>query len=52
MKHIKIYCKKRTDRYCRHCGAEVEYERHKDVGYPYYCPVCDENMFRFETFRK
>ena len=22
------------------------------IDYPYYCPICDENMFKFETFRK
>lgn len=59
--NIKEYCKKHTHRYCQKCGSEVEYERHKEYAkdrtmlkdrYSYYCPICDENMLRIETYRK
>lgn len=52
MKSIKIYVKKHSHWYCYRCGAEVEYEKHIGIDYPYYCPICNENMFKFETFRK
>lgn len=39
----------RTGRYCFRCGHEVEWED-EVPGYPYYCPQCDENMYRFETY--
>lgn len=32
---------------CKRCGTEVEVEQELD--YPYYCPTCDENMYRFEV---
>ena len=36
-------------RNCRRCNTEVEVEKVKEIGYPYYCPNCDENMYEFET---
>lgn len=37
----------KTDRVCRVCGCRVKRETVLD--YPYYCPNCDENRYRFET---
>lgn len=36
---------------CKRCGSEVRKETDKELKkkYPYYCPVCDENMFEFEV---
>lgn len=33
-----------------HCrfGHRVYTELNKEVGYPYFCPQCDENQYRFE----
>ena len=38
-------------RVCCRCGNPVERETHKELRkeYPFYCPTCDENMYRFET---
>ncbi len=32
-------------------GHKVRQETNKDLKkeYPYYCPICDENMYKFET---
>ena len=39
-----------TNRFCFKCHHRVF---HSDVkGYPYVCPHCDENMYRFETYTK
>lgn len=40
--------------YCKNCGHPVQRETHKGLRkeYPYYCPHCDENMFRIETYKK
>jgi hypothetical protein len=37
-------------RYC-HNGHKVRKETNKELKkeYPYYCPTCYENMYRFET---
>lgn len=36
-----------TNRFCFKCHHRIF---HSDVkGYPYVCPHCDENMYRFET---
>lgn len=37
--------------YCKRCGHKVKRETTKGLRkeYPYYCPYCDENMYRFET---
>lgn len=37
-------------RYC-HNGHLVRKETDKELKkeYPYYCPICDENMYDFET---
>lgn len=37
---------------CLRCKGHVEKETDADLvkEYPYYCPYCDENMYRFETF--
>ena len=32
---------------CNRCGTQVQKELELD--YPYYCPECDENMYRFEV---
>lgn len=39
--------------YCRRCRHQVERETHKGLRkeYPYFCPNCFENMFRFETYK-
>lgn len=34
-------------RTCCRCGYEVVEEN--DLDYPFYCPVCDENLYAFET---
>lgn len=41
-------------RYCSRCGRTVLRETHKGLKreYPFYCPGCDENMYRFETVKK
>ncbi len=39
----------RTHRLCMRCGTEVRRETVVKQ-YPFYCPKCDENEFRFETF--
>ena len=43
----------KTFRRCRRCGTYVKKEtcrglRHE---YPFVCPNCDENMYRFETVK-
>ena len=39
-----------TNRFCSRCDSRVY---HSDVkGYPYVCHECDENMFKFETYKK
>lgn len=38
-------------KYCCRCDNRVKREWHiKD--YPFYCPECDENMYRFEVYIK
>lgn len=32
---------------CNRCGHVVEVEQVLD--YPYYCPECDENKYKFEV---
>ena len=42
--------KVRNKRYCKKCGTLVRKETsgiRKE--YPFFCPTCEENMFRFET---
>lgn len=39
----------KTKRLCIRCGAMVKRETEKTIDYPFYCPGCDENMYRFET---
>jgi predicted nucleic acid-binding Zn-ribbon protein len=36
---------------CVRCGCEVERETDSDLllTYPWYCPACDENKFKFEV---
>ena len=43
----------RTFRKCCRCGGYVEKETHKSLRkeYPFYCPNCYENMYRFETVK-
>lgn len=43
----------KTKRFCHRCGAMVKRETDKDLKkeYPFYCPCCDENMYRFETYK-
>lgn len=40
--------------YCKRCGHKVKRETTKGLRkeYPYYCPHCDENMYRFETVKR
>lgn len=38
----------KTRRVCMRCENTVQKET-KIKEYPYYCPYCDENMYRFET---
>ena len=40
----------RTHRFCKHCGTQVRKETNLD--YPFYCPRCNENMYRSETLSK
>ena len=40
----------KTHRVCRNCESELKRET-VIKGYPFYCPVCDENKFYFETIR-
>lgn len=40
----------KTHRICRFCGCVVKKETQLD--YPFYCPKCDENRYRFETIHK
>ena len=40
----------RTHRFCKYCGTQVRKETKLD--YPFYCPRCDENLYRFETLSK
>lgn len=35
-------------RYCQRCGHKVKREFFIKE-YPYYCPECDENMYKIET---
>ena len=39
-----------TNRFCFKCHHRVFHSNVK--GYPYVCPHCDENMYRFETYTK
>ena len=34
---------------CFRCGSELKVEECEDIDYPFYCPVCDENMYMFEV---
>ncbi len=38
----------KTHRLCCRCGNQVRRET-KVKEYPFYCPTCYENMYRFET---
>ena len=38
----------KTHRICLKCGERVKRE-YKIKEYPFYCPNCDENLYRFET---
>lgn len=38
----------KTHRICNRCGHKVVRET-KIKHYPFFCPNCDENMYRFET---
>lgn len=38
----------KTHRICIRCKHPVRKETHIKE-YPFYCPHCDENMYRFET---
>ena len=39
----------KTHRACLQCGFQVLRERDKTIDYPFYCPHCYENKYRFET---
>lgn len=36
-------------RTCVKCGSFVFSEDNSEIDYPYYCPCCDENMYKHET---
>ncbi len=42
------------NRYCKRCGHKVNRETVKGLRkeYPYYCPHCDQNMYRFEIAKR
>jgi formamidopyrimidine-DNA glycosylase len=44
----------RKKRYCNKCDGLVHEELEKVLReeYPFYCPNCEENMYRFETHTK
>lgn len=44
----------RNKRHCCKCDNLVRRETEKGLRkeYPFYCPSCDENMYRFETYKK
>jgi len=46
---IKVIAVRRA--LCSRCGTPVKKELELELAleYPYYCPVCDENMFSFEV---
>ena len=40
------------DKFCPRCGTSLHIELKETEGnYPYYCEVCDENFFDFETLK-
>lgn len=40
------------DRFCRKCDSCVTRDREEVTkGYSYYCPNCDEDLFKFETIK-
>jgi formamidopyrimidine-DNA glycosylase len=43
----------KNKRRCNRCGGFVRKETVKGLRkeYPFYCPTCDENMYRFETYK-
>ena len=43
----------KTRRFCQRCNTMVKHETDRDLKkeYPFYCPHCDENMYRFETYK-
>ena len=43
----------KTFRKCRKCNAWMKRETSKELRkeYPFYCPCCNENMYRFETIK-
>ena len=38
-----------TGRRCCRCKGYVMKELDESTDYPYYCPTCDEHMYRIET---
>lgn len=38
---------------CNRCKTKVRKETHKDLRkeYDFYCPICDENLYRVETHK-
>lgn len=38
-------------RRCKRCGTIIKKETHRGLRkeYPFYCPCCNENVYRFET---
>nr|DAH91510.1 MAG TPA: zinc-ribbon domain protein [Caudoviricetes sp.] len=38
---------------CKRCGCKVKRETEKPLKrqYPFYCPCCCENLYRFETYK-
>lgn len=48
---MQIGGRMRTHRYCFRCHTEVRKET-QIKQYPFYCPKCDENLFRIETYTK
>jgi len=38
---------------CNKCNVILKKETHRELRkeYPFYCPCCDENVYRFETHK-
>jgi hypothetical protein len=36
-------------RFCCKCGHKVQRGKLVTKGYKYYCPFCDEDLYKFET---
>lgn len=39
-------------RYCARCGTQVKRGKIVSKGYNYYCPLHDEDLYKFETVKE